>query len=148
MLIWTTSPQPRTSRRELKGNARWSKLTPKSQRDPRRWAGLTSTAYCARSIEGHSSATTCTIFVVSTRTALRSRIVGAQEGPSLIRRDPRAEISCSSCAPKSRRAYANIRTRTTNAAHVHQIVIETPTTVPEGVGRIALRNHVYVRNVN
>ncbi len=71
------------------GKCKRSHLTPKSQRNPRRWAGLTSTAYCARSMGGRSRATTRAIAITSTRMALQSRIMGTQVDPSLIRRDPR-----------------------------------------------------------
>ena len=74
--------------------------------------------------------------------------MGVQVGLRLIRRDLRAQILCSLCAPKSRRPYTNICTRIGNAAHTNRIAIATPMTVPEGVGWIALGNHVYVRNIN
>ncbi len=96
----------------------------------------------------HSRVTTRVTAIASTRTVLRSKIVGAQVGPSLVKRDRKAQILCSSCAAKSRRPYANTHARTRNTAQVNQAVIVTPITVPEGVGWIALGNQVYVRNVN
>ncbi len=47
--------------------------------------------------------------------------MGAQVGPSLIKKDQRAPILCSLCTPKSRRPYANIHARTGNAANANQI---------------------------
>ena len=114
----------------------------------RRWAGLTSIVLCAKGMVGHSRVTTHVIIVVLTRMVLRSGIVGAQVGSSPIRRGPRVQILCSLCTPKSRRPYANIRTRTKNAAHVNRIVIATLTTVPEGAGQTTLGNDIYVRNIN
>ena len=75
-----------TSQKGLKGSARWSLLTPGSQRSPRRWAGLTSTVSYARSMGDHSRVTTRVTAVASTRTVLRSKIMGAQVGPSPIRK--------------------------------------------------------------
>ena len=81
---------------------------------------------------GHARATTRAIVIVSTRMALQSRIMGVQVGPSLIRRDPRVQISFSLCTPKSRRPYANIRTKARNVAHMSQIAIATPMAVMKG----------------
>ena len=56
---------------------------------------------------------------------------------------------CSLCALKSRRPYANIRTRTQNVIPMKRIVIAiTPMTVPEGTGQIARGSLILVTNVN
>ena len=102
----------------------------------------------ARSMGGNSRSITHTTAVASTRTVLRSRIVRAQVGPNLIRKDRRAQILSSLCTPKSRRPYTNIHGMTRNVAPVMRIVVATPTTVPEGAGQIALGNSIHVRNIN
>ena len=48
---------------------------------------------------GRSRAITCATAVTSTKTECQSRIVGAQVGPNLIRKDQRVQILCSLCVP-------------------------------------------------
>ena len=120
---------------------------PAFPRNLRRQAGQKNIGSYARSMGDHSKVTTRMTAIASTRTVPRLKITGAQVGPSPIKRDRRVQILCSLCTPKSTRPYENTRERTRNFTPVTRIVIATPTTVPEGAGRIALGNSICVKNV-
>ena len=148
MPISIQSLPTQTSQRWLKGSARWSPLTPGSQRNPRKWDGLTSTVSSARSMGAHSRVTTHVTAVASIRTVLQSKIVGAQVSPSSIRKEWRALMSHSWCVSKSKRPFANMRARTRNVMPMTGTATAAPMIVPEGAGQIALGNYVGVKNIN
>ena len=50
--------------------------------------------------------------------------------------------------PKSRRPFANTHAKTRNVVPVTRTATATPTTVPEGAGRIALGNYIGITNIN
>ena len=84
MQKWSTRPRILSKQKGPKGpkgNARLSQLILAFPRNSRRWAGPTSIAYTARSIGGHSKATTCATVIGLIKMALQPRVMGVQVGP-------------------------------------------------------------------
>ena len=124
----------------LMGSKRWSQWTPASPRNPRRQAGLRSTACSAKSTVGPTRVTTHVTVIILIKTVLLSRNMGVRVSPIQRRREVKVRTLHRFFTPKSRKLSASTCRSSKNIAPMNPTAMTTPITVLEGTGRIALGN--------
>ena len=94
----------------------------------------------------HSKATTHAIVIILTKTALTSKVMGVQVVPSPRKRSAKALYT--NCVTELTKLYISVHTKIRSVTGITRTAIATPTKIPEEVGQIALRNQIFIRNLN